>query len=62
MRLSAPLTARGLRVAAAAGFKVYPPGQIRSKVVPFLFQGCARSGRSNVVVRAIGLSGRRRDQ
>jgi hypothetical protein len=39
--------------AAAAGFKVYPPGQISSKVVPFPFQACARSGRSNLVVQAV---------
>jgi Protein of unknown function (DUF4232) len=43
--------------AAAAGFKVYPPGQISSKVVPFPFQACAHSGRSNLVVQAIRPSG-----
>jgi hypothetical protein len=43
--------------AAAAGLKVYPPGQIRSKVVPFPFQACTRSGRSNLVVQAIGSGG-----
>jgi hypothetical protein len=43
--------------AAAAGFKVYPPGQIISRVVPFPFQACAQSGHSNLLVRAIGSSG-----
>jgi hypothetical protein len=43
--------------ATAAGFKVYPPGQTSWKVVPFPFQACARSGRSNLVVQAIRSSG-----
>jgi len=41
---------------AAAGFRVYPPGQTSSKVVPFPFQACARSGHSNLIVRAIDSS------
>ncbi len=40
----------------AAGFRVYPPGQTSSKVVPFPFQACSRSGRSNLVVQAIASS------
>jgi hypothetical protein len=43
--------------AAAAGLKVYPPGQTSSKVVPFPFQACARSGHSNLAVRAVASNG-----
>ncbi len=43
----------------AAGFRVYPPGQTRSKVVPFPFQACSRGGRSDLVVGAINSSPRR---
>ncbi len=32
------------RPVAAAGLRVYPPGQTSSKVVPFPFRACARSG------------------
>jgi hypothetical protein len=40
----------------AAGFRVYPPGQTSSKVVPFPFQACSRSGHGNLDVRAIASS------
>ena len=41
---------------AFAGFRVYPPGQTSSKVVPFPFRACSRSRRSSLVVRAIASS------
>lgn len=41
------------RPVTAAGLRVYPPGQTRSKVVPFPFQACSRAGQSDLVVRAV---------
>jgi Protein of unknown function (DUF4232) len=36
-----------------AGFRVYPPGQKTSKVVPFPFRTCAKVGHSPMSVRAV---------
>jgi hypothetical protein len=46
----------GCRPVAAAGLRVYPPGQTRSKVVPFPFETCSRGGRSNLIVQAVSAS------
>lgn len=37
----------------AAGLRVFPPGQTTSKVVPFPFEACARSGPVYLSVRAV---------
>jgi hypothetical protein len=37
----------------AAGFRVYPPGQTTSKVVPFPFRTCSAAGQSAISVRAV---------
>jgi hypothetical protein len=37
----------------AAGLRVYPPGQTASKLVPFPFKACSRSGVANLSVRAL---------
>lgn len=47
------LPAASCRVANAAGFRVYPPGQSTSKLVPFPFRTCANVGHSPMSVRAI---------
>ncbi len=39
--------------ATAAGFRVYPPGQRASKLVPFPFRTCSNVGQSAISVRAI---------
>jgi hypothetical protein len=39
--------------ATAAAFRVYPPGQSTSKLVPFPFRTCANAGQSAMSVRAI---------
>jgi hypothetical protein len=41
------------RPAAAAGFRVYPPGQTSSKVVPFPFRTCANVAQRALLVRAV---------
>jgi Protein of unknown function (DUF4232) len=41
------------RQVAAAGLRVYPPGQTTSKVVPFPFRACSRVGQGNLAVRAV---------
>lgn len=41
------------RPVAAAGFRVYPPGQTTSKVVPFPFRTCSNVGQSSISVRAV---------
>jgi len=41
------------RPTAAAGFRVYPPGQSSSKVVPFPFRTCANASQHAVSVRAV---------
>jgi Protein of unknown function (DUF4232) len=38
---------------AAAGFRVFPPGQSASKLVPFPFRTCSSGGQSSMSVRAI---------
>ena len=48
------LPAAGCREAAAAGIRVYPPGQTASRVVPFPFQSCSRAGASNITTSAVG--------
>jgi hypothetical protein len=37
----------------AAGLRVFPPGQTTSKVVPFPFEACSRSGPAYLSVRAL---------
>ncbi len=41
------------RPVAAAGFRVFPPGQTTSKVVPFPFRTCSAAGQSAISVRAV---------
>lgn len=41
------------RYVTAAGLRVYPPGQTSSKVVPFPFAGCSRTGAIYLNVEAI---------
>jgi hypothetical protein len=41
------------RPVTAAGFRVYPPGQTTSKVVPFPFRTCSNGGQSAISVRAV---------
>ena len=41
------------RQVTAAGLRIYPPGQTASKVVPFPFRACSRTGQSNLLVRAV---------
>ncbi len=41
------------RPAAAAGFRVYPPGESASKVVPYPFRTCANARESAMRVRAL---------
>lgn len=38
---------------AAAGLRVYPPNQTASKIVPFPFEACSRSGPAYVSVKAV---------
>jgi hypothetical protein len=38
---------------AAAGFRVYPPGERAAKIVPFPFRTCAKLGDSPMSVRAV---------
>jgi len=47
----------GCRPVVAAGLRVYPPGQTRSKVIPFPFETCTRGGRSSLLVQAVSASG-----
>jgi hypothetical protein len=37
----------------AAGLRVYPPGQRKSKVVPFPFGACSRSGPNYLNIGAV---------
>jgi len=37
----------------AAGLRVYPPGQTASKIVPFPFQACSRSGPTYLSVEVV---------
>ena len=41
------------RQVAAAGLRVYPPNQTASKVVPFPFSACSRSGPAYLSVRVV---------
>ncbi len=41
------------RPVAAAGFRVYPPGQTTSKVVPFPFRTCSNAVQDAMSVRAV---------
>lgn len=41
------------RPATAAGFRVYPPGQTTSKIVPFPFRTCSNAAQSSILVRAV---------
>ncbi len=41
------------RPVTAAGFRVYPPGQRSSKVVPFPFRTCSNSAQRALLVRAV---------
>ena len=45
---------RSCRVVSAGGLRVYPPAQIRSKVVPFPFRACSRPGPAYLHVEAVG--------
>jgi hypothetical protein len=42
------------REVTAAGLRVYPPGQLASRVVPFPFRTCSRSGTGALSVAPIG--------
>jgi hypothetical protein len=44
--------------AAAAGLRVFPPNQTASKVVPFPFQACSRTGPVYLGVKAVAAAGR----
>ncbi len=46
----------GCRPVVAAGLRVYPPGQTRSKVIPFPFETCTRGARSSLLVQAVSAS------
>jgi hypothetical protein len=46
----------GCRPVVAAGLRVYPPGQTRSKVIPFPFEICSRGARSSLLVQAVSAS------
>ena len=41
------------RQVPAAGLRVYPPNQTASKVVPFPFAACSRSGPAYLSVRVV---------
>jgi len=41
------------RMATASGLRVYPPNQTASKVIPFPFQSCSRSGPIYLRVRTV---------
>lgn len=41
----------------AAGLRVYPPGSTRSKIVPFPFSACSKSGVSYLSVTAVSRAG-----
>jgi hypothetical protein len=50
---AANFTASACRETAAAGLRVYPPRQARSKVIPFPFRVCSRTGVDVLSVRAL---------
>jgi hypothetical protein len=45
--------AAGCGEVTAAGLRVFPPGQTRSRIVPFPFQACSRGGQSVLAVRTV---------
>lgn len=45
--------ASACRQTKAAGLRVFPPGQSNSKVIPFPFEACSRSGPVYLSVRAV---------
>lgn len=42
------------RPVSAAGFRVYPPGNAASRLVPFPFRVCSKVGNGNMAVRVVG--------
>jgi hypothetical protein len=50
---AANFTASACHEATAAGLRVYPPGQARSKMIPFPFKACSLTGVSVLSVRAL---------
>jgi hypothetical protein len=50
---AANFTASACHEATAAGLRVYPPGQARSKVIPFPFKVCSLTGVGVLSVRAL---------
>jgi hypothetical protein len=38
----------------AAGFRVTPPGNTASRLVPFPFRACSKAGNGNLAVRVVG--------
>lgn len=38
----------------AAGFRVFPPGNTASRLVPFPFRACSKAGNGNLAVRVVG--------
>jgi hypothetical protein len=49
----ANFTASACREATAAGLRIYPPGQARSKLIPFPFKVCSRAVVNVLSVRAL---------
>jgi hypothetical protein len=47
------IAASGCRPVTAAGLRVYPPGQTTSKLIPFPFKACSRTGPHYLEVRAV---------
>jgi len=50
---AANFSASACRETTAAGLRIYPPGQARSKVIPFPFKVCSRTGVGVLSVRAL---------
>jgi hypothetical protein len=50
---AANFTASACREATAAGLRIYPPGQAGSKLIPFPFKVCSRTGVNVLSVRAL---------
>jgi hypothetical protein len=46
-------SAAACRPVTAAGLRVFPPNATRSKVVPFPFRACSRSGPIYLIVRPV---------
>jgi hypothetical protein len=45
------------RPVTAAGLRVFPPGATASKIVPFAFRACSRTGRAYLHVEAVKAEG-----